>query len=251
VTETLSRCAQLAQDEELFWHGLVQHHWREACRSEDDGIIALSVAGLAALHPALQRRLLRFGLERLRGHLQAVNAVHIEALMRLLEPDKDRRELHLPGGLRAARTGDALILRRTAAPPAEPFERVLADAGWYEFPELRLELSFHELKEPGLADLAGLRADPNRAWMDANSLSWPLVVRSWRAGDWFQPLGLQGRKKLQDFFTDVKVPRDERAHIPLLCDQQKICWVVGYRLDDRVKVRAVTRQVLKVEWNRR
>ncbi len=72
--------------------------------------------------------------------------------------------------------------------------------------------------------------------LDAESVKWPLFFRFWKDGDRFYPLGLGGSKKLQDFFVDSKVPGRERRRVPLLCDQEKICWVVGYRLDDRVKV---------------
>jgi tRNA(Ile)-lysidine synthase len=60
-------------------------------------------------------------------------------------------------------------------------------------------------------------------------------------------MGLGGSKKLQDFFTDAKIPKEQRCRIPLLCDQEKICWVTGCRLDDRVKITAQTQRVLIVE----
>lgn len=84
------------------------------------------------------------------------------------------------------------------------------------------------------------------AVLDADMVHWPMVLRTWKPGDRFRPLGLSGSKKLQDFFTDSKVPRSERGTVPLLCDQEKICWVVGYRLDDRVKTTAGTKRLLLV-----
>ncbi len=57
-----------------------------------------------------------------------------------------------------------------------------------------------------------------------------LRVRTWLRGDRFQPLGLAGKKKLQDFFTDARVPRDWRHRVPLLVAEQGIAWVVGYRI---------------------
>jgi tRNA(Ile)-lysidine synthase len=57
---------------------------------------------------------------------------------------------------------------------------------------------------------------------------------------------MTGSKKLQDFFTDCKVPREERQKVPLLCDSDKICWVAGMRIDDRVKVEDHTRAILVV-----
>ena len=94
------------------------------------------------------------------------------------------------------------------------------------------------------------RCEPNSGaeciCMDSGNLKWPLQLRFRRAGDRFHPLGLTGSKKLQDFFTDCKIPRAERQKVPLLCDGEKICWVAGMRLDDRVKVNVHTRQILMV-----
>ncbi len=90
--------------------------------------------------------------------------------------------------------------------------------------------------------------DAFTAVMDADTLRWPLVVRSFEPGDRFRPLGTRGSKKLQDFFTDAKVPRRARRRVPLVCDQEKICWVVGHRLDDRVKVTERTQRILKIYW---
>ncbi len=79
---------------------------------------------------------------------------------------------------------------------------------------------------------------------DADRLGEGLFLRTWRAGDRFQPLGMTGEKKLQDFFVDEKVPRHERHRVPLLCTATgQIAWVVGYRIAEPFKVTATTQRV--------
>jgi tRNA(Ile)-lysidine synthase len=64
-----------------------------------------------------------------------------------------------------------------------------------------------------------------------------LAVRNRRPGDRFRPLGLEGRKKLQDYFVDRKVPRDERDLVPLVVDaDDKIVWVVGHAVAQDFRV---------------
>jgi tRNA(Ile)-lysidine synthase len=65
----------------------------------------------------------------------------------------------------------------------------------------------------------------------------PLALRGWRPGDRFRPLGMSGEKKLQDFFVDAKVPRQERARIPLLLVGGRIAWVVGQRVAEDFRFR--------------
>jgi tRNA(Ile)-lysidine synthase len=67
--------------------------------------------------------------------------------------------------------------------------------------------------------------------------SGPLRVRNRRPGDRFRPVGLDGRKKLQDFFVDRKVARQRRDSVPLVVDQSdRIVWVAGYAIDEAFRV---------------
>ena len=83
--------------------------------------------------------------------------------------------------------------------------------------------------------------------LDADRLVFPLTIRSRKSGDFFYPLGLGNRKKLQDFFVDEKIPRDERGIIPLLISENEICCIIGRRVDDRYKVNDNTKRVLRLE----
>ena len=78
------------------------------------------------------------------------------------------------------------------------------------------------------------------------SLLLPLRLRNFRPGDRFQPLGVKGTQKLKAFFIDHKIPKFERARVPLLISEENIVWVIGYRIDERFKVTKETRRVLKV-----
>jgi tRNA(Ile)-lysidine synthase len=82
--------------------------------------------------------------------------------------------------------------------------------------------------------------------MDSDRVSFPFVLRSSKAGDRFRPLGLGGAKKLKKFFIDAKIPKSQRPRIPILCSGEQIIWVVGHRLDDRVKVTEDTSKLLRL-----
>ena len=77
-----------------------------------------------------------------------------------------------------------------------------------------------------------------------------LFVRQRRPGDRFQPLGMAMSKKLQDFMVDARIPRAWRAHIPIVCSPQQIVWVVGWRIDDRVKITETSKEILRLEFIR-
>lgn len=80
--------------------------------------------------------------------------------------------------------------------------------------------------------------------MDAEKVGRPLVVRPRRVGERFWPLGGPGRKKLSDFFNERKIDVRDRDRIAVVCDPLGPIWVMGMRIDERVKLHRHTRQVL-------
>jgi tRNA(Ile)-lysidine synthase len=94
----------------------------------------------------------------------------------------------------------------------------------------------------------GFGDDPTQVVMDRDCVSFPLLLRSVQPGDRFRPLGMTGSKKLKDLFIDAKISRSRRRLVPVLCDAQRIIWVVGHRIDDRVRVTAKTRRLLRIEY---
>jgi tRNA(Ile)-lysidine synthase len=81
--------------------------------------------------------------------------------------------------------------------------------------------------------------------LDADTFTPELRLRSWMPGDIFCPKGLGGRKKkLQDFFSDIKLPRSQRARVPLLVAPEGILWVGGLREDERFQVSSATTSII-------
>ncbi|KGE15234.1 tRNA lysidine(34) synthetase TilS [Sphingobacterium deserti] len=82
------------------------------------------------------------------------------------------------------------------------------------------------------------------AKLDFDHLSFPLQIRYWKEGDIFHPLGMSGRQKVSDFFTQQKIDRYEKERIPLLINGNgDILWIVGYRIDNRYRITESTKKV--------
>jgi tRNA(Ile)-lysidine synthase len=88
------------------------------------------------------------------------------------------------------------------------------------------------------------------AALDRSLLQFPLIVRRWKPGDVFYPLGMQQRKKLSDFLIDNKVPVPLKAQVWVVTSDSQIVWVLGHRIDDRFKVTASTQQVYEIQLKR-
>lgn len=87
---------------------------------------------------------------------------------------------------------------------------------------------------------------PSIAYLDHAKLKFPLVVRKWKPGDSFSPLGMKGTKKLSDFFTDRKLSLSEKENVFVLESGGMIAWVIGYRIDERFRVLTSSKKILRI-----
>lgn len=91
-----------------------------------------------------------------------------------------------------------------------------------------------------------LTIQPNTACLDYDRLKFPLIIRKWKRGDSFYPLGMKGKKKLSDFFIDQKFSIPQKEKTWLLCCGKDIVWIIGHRIDDRYKITPETMKVLRI-----
>jgi len=281
LRQTLLRNSELLAEDEAFLRQETDRAYQAVCSAQSDDSVVLDLPALRKLPPALSRMVIRRGAERLARSTsgQVLLAKHTFALEQLLVSGNHGAELHLPARLVAELRPAALVLRKRpeggqrpvpAIPVLLPVpgECVLPSLGW------RLRTSLLDRPPEALDNLLALFAagDSLRAkettnnnksqtgtqaanaptsyplettvLLDAQAAGSSLLVRTWRSGDRFRPLGMQSEKKLHDYFIDARIPRQLRHQIPLVENPDHLVWVAGLRLDDRVRITEQTERIL-------
>jgi tRNA(Ile)-lysidine synthase len=189
-------------------------------------------------------RVLRKAIFAVSPPLTRITASHSELLVELLKNGKPGSRVSLPGNLLAKRDYNNLIIGIRKKISSPRLENVALKAeGVTEIKTLHLKLYstiFAKEKIPLLA------ADLSLGLFDYDRLKFPLVIRTKKPGDKFIPLGMKGEKKLQDFFVDSKISRDERSRVLLLVSNDEIIWVIGKRIGERYKINQKTVRVFAV-----
>jgi tRNA(Ile)-lysidine synthase len=212
--------------------------------------VELDADALAAEPSAIARRVIQIAQQMAAGAGHFIGFDAIEAVRRFAV-SKSTGQLDLPGH-RVNRRGGSLVLTgsrgREKPLPAGDFLYQLEVPGQAAVPEAACVISADMKPVPtghSAAELWRLAGRSNEAVVEADSLSCPLSVRNRRPGDVFRPLGLNGRKKLQDFFVDAKIDRFEREVTPVIVDSAgHIVWVAGHALAEEFRVTEATRDVV-------
>jgi tRNA(Ile)-lysidine synthase len=102
-----------------------------------------------------------------------------------------------------------------------------------------------------ITDTYEIPSDPSSACIDSQKVSFPMVIRKWKPGDYFYPLGMKQKKKLSDYFIDNKYSIFDKENIFILESDGKIVWIIGDRIDDRFKITGSTRKGLLLKAKRK
>ena len=192
----------------------------------------------------MQKRLLRRVVQEVKGNLREFGFHHTEILLQLCRSTAANRQLDLPGAVRAEKSYGWVTVTLQGE-TVEDFTFRISNHGLHPFPSLNHSLEVELLASDLPVEFSH---DPNEAIMDLDKVSFPLTLRSSKPGDRFRPLGLGGSKKLKNLYIDTKIPKSQRRHIPILCSKDHIIWVVGHRLDDRVKLTSDTSRLLRLRY---
>lgn len=219
------------RDAEFIYKQTIEQMRSKICE-EKNGAIHFSISEIQKLNPVdtyLYELLKPFGF----------NASTTAAILKIADTESGKQ--FFSSTHRLVKDRNFLIVESISAPEAVNEFFITKQETEFKMPGLALHFQI------ATADKANIPASAHIAAVDLDKLNFPLIIRKWKTGDAFYPLGMKGKKKLSDFFIDKKLSLIEKENSWLLCSGDKIVWIIGRRLDERFKVTDRTKTILIID----
>jgi len=269
---SIRRSIEIFRDEDSFLRKYSLNRLEQIAdfyRNTDIIYIRIPIRALVLEPPAIQRRIIVCALGKILGDLKDISFKNIEDIIKLankktgeskwLRPKKKVAAFKTEGSIHiinidsASQLPDGIMSHVQERINSDIKDNEGTDAGPEEIlvkiGGQTLLSGFSMTVNSQIIDTIGdyKEGPASKIYLDYEKIASTIRVRRWEKGDRFCPLGIDGSKKLQDYFIDSKVAVNKRKNIPIFHDREKIIWVGNMGIDDRVKISSKTSKILCLE----
>ncbi len=244
IEENLCRIATIFREEMTYLDEITGSLLKRFARITENRAV-LDIEETLSLSPFIAKYLIRRFIANFSGSLKDISFEHTNNVFELLE-SRSGSSVILPGGLRAEKEYRFLVITRWDDNEENG-----------ELPDIRLNIpGITRSKEWGVSIRAEILNEiphnvgdnPYSIYLDYDGcIDREFILRTRKIGDRFTPMGMNGTKKLKDFFIDQKVPRRLRESIPIIVCGEEILWIAFYRQSDFCRINEKTKRVLNLQ----
>ncbi|WP_160690162.1 tRNA lysidine(34) synthetase TilS [Clostridium sp. C2-6-12] len=247
IIQTLNRMSVLLQKDNEFLEKLALNSYKKYCIEDADYFIikkGIFKEGEPIVNRVLRRALTKYSKSNYDFEMKHINEVY------LLNEKDSGKIIDLPNGIYAENIyGDIYIKnKKNKSNINNKKEKVLISKDEINNQIVnygQFTIEFCVTNHYQRNDL-NLNKDNFTQYFDFDKINDNILIRKRIDGDKIIPLGMKGTKKLKDIFIDMKIPKEERDHIPVLCFDEKIAWIIGIKISDEYKLTNVGEKILKV-----
>lgn len=254
IITVLNRLSGIAKEDKAYFSGKVNALIEEHAEFGEN-FVRMSLNLLISLEPALRHRVVRGLFERI-GLVRDMGSVHLEQADELLREGRTSAAADFPMGYgMRIQYGRVELFKKTKTEKNSfEYEININKEGKIQISELNAEIGVKILsrqdwtscrkkgKLDGNHEICSLSLDK---LMTSEAVP---ILRTRKPGDYIVPLGMSGRKKLQDFFVDAKIDKMERDQRPIVSIGAEVIWIVGSRISENFKVEDVTERIIVLEY---
>lgn len=253
IKQHLIDTANLIRDDYSVLSDFLETFWIKSLISENPHAIAMDCDYLKSLKPGLQRGIIRKAISILQPGLRDLDYSTVKRVIDFIHhPPKTKYEELFKNYSISTRDRKLIIHERGKPFLDDQWLQIRRDEIWdldlgetkeiegWQFSCNRKNSLNHDWQ-------TYLEKDPHSVFIDHGLIDFPLKIRTQRAGDRFAPFGMAGHsKKLSDFWINSGLPREARDHWPLVCSNDEIIWIPGYRISEKVRINENTRKVVQI-----
>ena len=248
IQSSLYRMSETMGRDKKIIEKYVEVKFAKALKEKSDLRVVMDLIMLKSLDIGEMGRIIRRGIEELKGNTVNVEMKHIDSAISLISSRKTGKKINLTDGFTIEISYDNFIINKTVEKVTD-FEYNIVLNRLNQIDEINKTLV------AAVADIEDMSEvnikDKDVISVDYDLIKGSLVARNRRLGDSMIPCGMKGTKKIKDIFIDLKIPKEERGSKLIIADDENIIWLEGYRINDKYKVLAATKKILNISMGRK
>lgn len=251
ILNTINRLSEIISKDHDYLENVAAIKYDQYCLKTDEKIILDQQ--LLNEHEAIVTRVLRKAIRQVKGDLKNIELVHIKEIIEFFSMGTGKRII-LPEGIIVENMySKTHLYKKQDNITTNEFrnELLIFDKEKSqnlpvvkEVSEIKIRVSLRKTKNN---EVLNFSEDPYKKYFDYDKINRYISIRTRQEGDRFTPFGMKGSKKLKDLFIDLKIPKEERNKLPLLCFDDEIAWIVGHRVSNKYIVTKNTRNILEIK----
>jgi tRNA(Ile)-lysidine synthase len=243
VEKHLQQLGFVAGETRRWLHAEAERLYKRVCRTDETKIV-LEIKRFNKYLFIQRQALIELIFERISGSNQKLLYSDFSRIIDFIEFAQSGKKLLFENN-ECVMFADHVVFQYTRARKPNRILYAVEPGGSYVWRKIRFDSRLVRPTEIKLGESEDVE------YVDAEKIAGRLILRNWKTGDYFFPLGMTSSKKLSDFFIDEKVSNPDKGTVPILCEKfgknEHVIWICGYRLDERYKITPSTKQILKLE----
>lgn len=237
ITKSLNKLSKIAEPDIDYLDQVACQKYQEYC-TENQGRLIINKDAFC-IHKAILTRIIRKAFFHVSKKNYNLESCHVEDIIKLYSKGTGRK-INLPEEIVAINNYKDIILE-VKSNKTDKNKIYNLNIGENNIKELNININIDIIDKN-----AELIKNSDVKYFDYDKIKGDILIRFRNNGDRFVPLGMDGEKKLKDFFIDLKVEREKRDNIPLICFGDTIAWVYNYRISDRFKLDVNSKRILQI-----
>lgn len=245
IIQVLNRLSYTIKVDNDYLEVVSKEKYKKYCDINKEKVIISKEAFLE--HESIITRIIRLAIHNVVGNLYNFEKIHIYDIIRI-QKCSTGKALNLPSNVYVSNNyGDIVIYKNKKHNIKAKAEEYILHDGMNVIEDIRIKAN---VKIISMKEKLDFKANKWIKYFDYDKIKGDITLRFRRDGDKFTPLGMSGTKKLKDLFIDLKIPKEQRDEIPLVCFGGNIAWITQYRVSEIFKVDEDTKNILEVKIER-